>query len=799
MKRFLSVLLAVFVLLVCFSVPAFAADSLVCPNCGGSLSRVTISAPINGESYKCTRCNYYYQTGGIFGKEFLHFGSDTPPASGSGSLEKPKKYYTAPSSGSGGSTSNSYTYNGGSTSYYSVMNTSNKTLNYTTYNQTTNNYTTNNYTYNNYTYNNEYNYYTYNIENKNYYVTNNITYVTVLYPDGTQDENGNDNYDHVDIYYELPDGRNSYNVKAEDIWGTYLTYNVTGAERVLEDDGVTLGLWHLDGNFSDSSANAGLYTLTSGFTTFVDTEVGDFGQAISGSSGSVALANFAFSSSPWTFEYRLYSAASSSTVNISLPCSDTYRTYKGNPDSSSPSSTSSKAILLSVPANQWNTIAYCYDGSSFKVFVNGVLSKTVTPGVYKKGVQVEYWNNKGSWQKTYEGTYSYPASSTDSDLGSSTNHELKYYFNKTYSFDGALSVSASGSKITVDEVRLSNRILYTGPYTPSLQPYDTNSVLVKPENPLENDIVIMSNVPVSDYRIGGVRPTFPESGSTYIYLENDVVKSVQQYQGEGWNAVDAFIYRDGSWVDLKNFNMKDLEFVEPEKPGPTPPPPTSTPSGNICKHEYKAVNTKEPTCTEKGIITYTCSLCGNSYTETVKALGHDWQKVETVSSEPSSSPVLSSSSAPSSTPSDDSSAPASTEAPAEPAYTLYRCSRCGEEYKDYDGSGPPAPPADDEKGGIWDWIKKLVKSIVDGILGVLEEVVGGIIDFIVKLVDDFFEGVKSVVHNLIESLKQIADFGGEFKDFLGSVFSFLPPEIVILLSFMLSLAIVLAIIKFIRG
>lgn len=797
MKRFFIVLLAAFLLLACFSVPAFAADSFVCPDCGGKLRNTGGKLAGNGaDIYVCDSCGYRYVDGTIWGVPFFRWGTSTPVPSGAGSLEKPKKYYTAPSSGSGGSTLNSYTYNGGSTSYYSVMNTSNKTLNYTTYNQTTNNYTTNNYTYNNYTYNNEYNYYTYNIENKNYYVTNNITYVTVLYPDGTQNENGEDNYDHVDIYYQLPDGRNSYNVKADEVWGTYLTYNVTGAERVLEDDGITLGLWHLDGNFSDSSANAGLYTLTSGFTTFVETEVGDFAQAISGSSGSVALANFSFSSAPWTFEYRLYSAASSNTVNISLPCSDVYRTYKSNPDSSpTAASTSSNAILLSVPANQWNTIAYCYDGSSFKVFVNGVLSKTITPGVYKKGVRVEYWNNKGSWQKTYEGTYSYPTSSTDSDLGSSTNHELKFYFNNTYSFNSSVSISSSGSKITVDEVRLSNKVLYTSAYTPSLQPFDTNSVLVKPSNPLENDIVIMSNVPVTDYRIGGVRPTFPSSGSTYIYLENDVVKSVQQYQGEGWNAVDAFIYRDGAWVDLKNFNMKDLEFVEPEKPEPTPTPPAPTPPpGGDCKHEYKLTNTKEPTCTEKGSITYTCSLCGDSYTETVKALGHDWHVVETVSSEPSAS------SPPSSVPPDDSSAPASTEAPAEPAYTLYRCSRCGEEYKDYDGSGPPAPPADEEEeGGIWGWIKKLFKSIVNGILGVLEEVVGGIIDFIVKLVDDFFEGVKSVVHNLIESLKQIADFGGEFKNFLSSVFSFLPPELVVLFSFIVSLAIVLAIIKFIRG
>ena len=792
MKRFLSVFLVVLVLLTYFSVSAFAADSLVCPECGGTLKTTGGKLVGNGvDIYLCTSCNYSFVNGTLWGLPFIRWGSQAPVSSGAGNLEKPKKYYTAPSSGSGGSVSNSYTYNGGSTSYYSVMNTSNKTLNYTTYNQTTNNYTTNNYTYNNYTYNNEYNYYTYNIENKNYYVTNNITYVTVLYPDGTQDENGNDNYDHVNIYYELPDGRNSYNVKAEDVWGTYLTYNVTGAEKVLEDDGQTLGLWHLDGNLSDSSANDGAYLFSSTASSFVDVEgeAPGFDKALSGSSLSCTIDRLS-SLSAYTLEFRMY-VAGSYNGRITIPMNYSY-TYTALKDRSGrqfyfdnkftkTTQTDTFSVFLYVTPNQWNTVSLVFSNNNFSVFVNGQLSS------------FERFDNHKELLHLYRVETGASPSYAYLKDGEFSVSERFFSFTDTF-------IINNGSAHTVDEVRLSNKVLYTGNYIYSQQPFDTNSVLVKPENPLENDIVIMSNVPVSDYRIGGVRPTYPVKGSAYIYLENDVVKSVQQYQGDGWNAVDAFIYHDGAWVDLKNFNMKDLEFVEPEKPTPSPSPsPSPNPGDDTCKHEYKATISKEPTCTEKGIVLYTCSLCGKSYTENTKALGHDWQVVEVVSPQPSISPLPSASPDLSSIPPDSSSAPAPTEAPAEPAYTLYRCSRCGEEYKDYDGSGPPAPPADDEDGGIWGWIKKLVKSIVDGILGVLEEVVGGIIDFLVKLVDDFFEGVKSVVHNLIESLKQIADFGGEFKGFLGSVFSFLPPEIVVLFSFILSLAIVLAIIKFIRG
>ena len=41
-------------------------------------------------------------------------------------------------------------------------------------------------------------------------------------------------------------------------------------------------------------------------------------------------------------------------------------------------------------------------------------------------------------------------------------------------------------------------------------------------------------------------------------------------------------------------------------------------------HSYSGSVTKQPTCTDTGIRTYTCS-CGDSYTETIAALGHHYQ------------------------------------------------------------------------------------------------------------------------------------------------------------------------------
>ena len=44
---------------------------------------------------------------------------------------------------------------------------------------------------------------------------------------------------------------------------------------------------------------------------------------------------------------------------------------------------------------------------------------------------------------------------------------------------------------------------------------------------------------------------------------------------------------------------------------------------NKCSHSYTAAVTA-PTCTEPGSTTYTCSKCGDRYTESTPALGHDW-------------------------------------------------------------------------------------------------------------------------------------------------------------------------------
>lgn len=44
---------------------------------------------------------------------------------------------------------------------------------------------------------------------------------------------------------------------------------------------------------------------------------------------------------------------------------------------------------------------------------------------------------------------------------------------------------------------------------------------------------------------------------------------------------------------------------------------------DMLEHSYEVVDQKDATCTEDGYTKYECSVCGDSYEETVKATGHD--------------------------------------------------------------------------------------------------------------------------------------------------------------------------------
>ena len=138
--------------------------------------------------------------------------------------------------------------NTGTPSYKSVLNTTNNT-----FYDMSRDYT---YTYNTAYYNNTYNSYyipvTYNDVDYNYFITYSPTYTNITYiVDGCNDPSQavSNNY-----YFQLPDGRNSYNLTADEVFGIPLAGDVINYDAVPENDNC-VALYHFDGNIVDVSGN----------------------------------------------------------------------------------------------------------------------------------------------------------------------------------------------------------------------------------------------------------------------------------------------------------------------------------------------------------------------------------------------------------------------------------------------------------------------------------------------------------------------------------------------------------------
>lgn len=71
------------------------------------------------------------------------------------------------------------------------------------------------------------------------------------------------------------------------------------------------------------------------------------------------------------------------------------------------------------------------------------------------------------------------------------------------------------------------------------------------------------------------------------------------------------------------------------------------------EHDYQVTDSTDATCTEKGRVTYTCSVCGDTYTEESDFADHDYKEVETK----------------------DATC-------TEDGYTKYECTVCGDSYED---------------------------------------------------------------------------------------------------------------------
>ncbi|MBE6932307.1 MAG: hypothetical protein E7464_02865, partial [Ruminococcaceae bacterium] len=109
-----------------------------------------------------------------------------------------------------------------------------------------------------------------------------------------------------------------------------------------------------------------------------------------------------------------------------------------------------------------------------------------------------------------------------------------------------------------------------------------------------------------------------KSGTTYICYrsaDGEAFTEMFRYEDTGIEADSLIIDAYTGMTAGYEFIVESIDFETDGEPMPPPP----------CEHSYEAVVT-DPTCTEGGYTTYTCSKCGESYVadETAK-LGHKYK------------------------------------------------------------------------------------------------------------------------------------------------------------------------------
>lgn len=385
---------------------------------------------------------------------------------------------------------------------------------------------------NNITYNQQYD--TYYIQNNeyNYYVTNNYTYVSYYVINNSTNEES-----YYEIYYELPDGRNSYDLRAYEVWGEYFVYDVVGYDSIKEDDGKTLFLFHFDNDTKDSS-----YWKVNDFPAFngiYKTSKYDNGLYFKSTSKYYETA----------YSYVLPSSFNPSnyTLEFTISSQDLMANYieSFNDDGSE----NCYHIDFYTSKGSFRFDPKLRDGGSRTIVIQSINGE---PSVYINGSPV----------------------SVESRRASSSGHATIEITSSSILFRSYILVcnrykNASGSWIwkteyfdyVLDELRLSNCALYSDETisVPS-QPFDTNQVLCTPVYFHEGMIAIKGTYKVSDYRVGGVRPTYPTDGFVYIYLEDGICRDIQQFQKDGWYSVTGVIRKKGKWMNLKGYDLSVLSF-----------------------------------------------------------------------------------------------------------------------------------------------------------------------------------------------------------------------------------------------
>lgn len=677
------------------------------------------------------------------------------------------------------------------------------------------------------------------------------TFVTVNYNYYNTNNTTNNVGDVTNIYYfELADGRNSSTLSASEVAGLDLGYDVANYVLV-PDDPNTLSLQHFDGSYTDSSSYGRDFYSENRSTNYVDS--GAFGQAVKISNGSAAgitipgLSDYGSLS----FDFRIYYA---DIADLGIYIGDTnifqevptlrkwvgqdvysddgekilpvggvqpfvyYTISSNNPfsvgstydysyigdvsESSLPSLSTSFDSNMDIPTSYSSPnysvesnqkYGWFFEAGSPVLHSSNTIEKgfcTATKRVinnryYAQFTLQHYVEKEYRWSPSQYviADFNYDAYKTQwvSMRIVISGGKLYYFVNGDLVGSGAFTMPSadkfyikSSGTLYLDELRVTTGdMVSTGSYTPSSEPFDTNKVLALPNELIANTIYVRHSTPVNGWRIGGVRPSNPATGFFYLPLHADYTGGQSQlYDGSNWVDVEAMVY-DGSEIHSVigyTFTpVSESPDVDSDLEPGRPPDPGEDVDQSTCTHTWEVTGGVKSTCTLNGTVEYTCSKCKATKSESIPKLGHTWEVKTSIQT------------------TYDEQGNVVTQ-----GYTIYRCTVCGEEFKDTEGTGPPqSNPSTDEGGekqGFLGWlgskVGELFGAIGDGVIGLLKSALGKVLD-----------GLISLVNMVFDKLKTIVDLFGGFGDALGVLWTWLPPEIVTVLVAAVTVFVFIALLK----
>ena len=410
----------------------------------------------------------------------------------------------------------------------------------------------------NYVYNTTNNYYEYHYYTYNVSYTYNYTYINYI---GSTVEFQPEEYK---LYYELPDGRTSADLTAEEIAGLSLDFDVVNYDRAYTDTH-TQSLYHFDGNWSDDSYysnSTSLAWISGASITYMDANAFSGAMYLDSLQHEFKTTYPTALSGDHTVQYRMYfggqggespfveyNYAGKANKIYKNPTSGTY-SYIGWSKSYPVLAWDSTALYIAgswsswdimwrkvcdLPLGSWVDIAYVCSGSDAYVFVNGV--RYAFPQADYKVYTTSSGSTTAKW-----------TSKTFHDY--SGGKQITWYFHP-----------GAHSFYYLDELRIVDFAVYTSSYQPSPVPFDTNNVFVLPDSsalePLT--IAVQHDTPVSGYRVGGVRPTFPSRGMVFFPVEKSRITDCQIYNGSYWESVECRLWTGSRWIPLWAFDVTTLQ------------------------------------------------------------------------------------------------------------------------------------------------------------------------------------------------------------------------------------------------